>query len=152
MQDGEASPNPVGYPQEVKVARGKNKYDNNNIEQGAINAMIGSTYEVCKTDNNTRIRCINLMPISKNTNYTISFNSSYNVVVQPFDDSGRLVDIPNTNYGQWKSTTFTINTNNIGYIAIAIRKANEANITPSEISNVYLQLEERKYSYSIFTL
>ncbi len=109
-------------------------------EQGAVSANVNSTYSNCKTSSNARIRTQNLIDLDVNKTYTISCASGYYFVIQAFGSGGTLyTNEPTTN--TWKSGTLTFS--GIPKIAIAIRKSdNTSSITPSEISNIKLILDD----------
>lgn len=141
-QEGTPTPdNPI----DIQVVSGDNTiniYYNHvstsvsNWEQGAISSNVNKTYSQCKTDNATRIRTIDLIELDTNKNYTISCETGYEVVIQAFNNDELLYQIQGTTNVWVSSKTFT----NIPYIAIAIRKSDNSNITPSEIGNAKVKL------------
>ena len=120
----------------ISLAMGKNKF-NNKVEQGAIGFSLNYTYSQCKTDNATRIRTINLVELDKTKTYTISCETGYELVIQAFNSNQLLYEVQGITNEWVSSMTFT----NIPYIAVAIRKSNQANITPSEVLNAKVMLE-----------
>ena len=151
-QDGTPTPSSsedihVITDENIITVCGKNLFDGN-VEQGAIASNTGQSYEQCKTANNTRIRTVNLIPLDTTKSYTISITTGYNYVIQGFNSSGKLYDI---GQATWKSASSTIT--NVPYIALAFKKTSEADITPSEISNIKVMLEvgSTATSYSSYT-
>lgn len=135
LEEGSTATPYIPYNTLDVVVRAKNLF-NGDVEQGAITAAIGETYAQNKVDNATRIRTKDLITLNKNKTYTISCKSGYNIVIQAFNDNKTLYVTSVTN--AWvSSATFT----NIPYIAVAIKKTSEANITPAEIVNAEVQLE-----------
>lgn len=122
------------YQDYIRKSTGKNLFDGN-VEQGAISQNNNQTYEQCKTSNSTRIRTVNLIPLDTSKSYKISIGSGYSYVIQTFNSEGKLYGS-----GTWETTPKTIT--NVPYIAIAFKKTSEANITPSEIKDIYVMLNE----------
>lgn len=149
MQDGEASPNPVGYPQEVKGASGKNKLKNKatTSTQSGITFTINDdkTIKVDGTYSTTiYFQLTNDQKISPNTQYTLSgaFSPSCRLRLREYDSSNNnLSEYWDTGFGM----TFVskINTDHINVQIVVYASQTNAIVSP--------QLEERKRSYSIST-
>ncbi len=109
-------------------------------EQGAISGNEGYTYEGCKVANSTRIRTKILIPIFNiyGNRYRMSWNTGYNVVLQAFDESGILVKDP-VYIGQWLTSPYEFTATRT-FIAVAVKKTNDSEITPAEIDDVGLSI------------
>ena len=116
-----------------------NRFKTSNIEQGAIGANEGYTYEECKSANNTRIRTKELIELEKSKINSIRFNKqNYEVVAQYFDDNKELYGAGSGVSNVWQTDYFAFS--NVPYVAIAIRKKDGTNILPNEIDDVDLRI------------
>ena len=81
----------------------------------------------------TRVHFIDTTSRPVGTAYTISIlNSAFNIGTGILQTPTSTV--PNDNTG-WKDATYTVTTSAAGYIAANIKKADESNISPSDVSN-----------------
>ena len=139
---GKASPNP-DFPQEVNNVSGdnvirisnKNLIEDETFVQGAFNDSTGTK----------RISCRNIK-LKANTTYTFSSNlnySTYNVAIVtskktfPISSGEQIYD------SGWKTATFSFTTGTDDvYANIAVKKAGELAIVPSDVSAYHFQLEK----------
>lgn len=110
----------------------------NNFEQGAIAgaSQSGLDYADLKTASNNRIRTKDLVSLVSDKRYKIvvDFNT-YEINAQPFDASGKSI-YPTGVYNTWKSSAFEIDTlGSVKKVAIAIRRKDGADLTPSDYSS-----------------
>lgn len=125
-------------------------YSNVNFEQGAISANVGLDYGSVKTNNNSRIRTVDLIKLDKTKKYTIIFNKKYNVVIQAFNDNKQLYSAEDNTANVWHLESFSFS--GYPYIAIAVKNnGNTSVITPKEIENVNLILSDKIQTYTIPT-
>lgn len=120
---------------------GKNKHSSP-IVQGTISAQgqnVGAT---------TRIRTSNFVPVSANTQYTISAKESRQVFLFEYNGSTFIQRIPS----DWTNLPYTFttsaNTTNLKYI---FRFTDNATITPSDISEIQLEAGNQATSYEPYT-
>lgn len=126
-----------------------NRFKTSNIEQGAIGANEGYTYEECKSANNTRIRTKELIKLEKSAINSIRFNKQkYEVVAQWFNDDKKLYGGGSGISNTWQTDYFSFS--DVPYVAIAIRKKDGTNITPSEIEEVELKVVSQKQNISFY--
>ena len=139
---GTPAPNP-SYPQPISVVTGENiiNVTGENLFDG--NFRQGSWYSRTTTN---RIFTTQVLPVAAGQAYTISLSglpSGYRYAValrsEPFNASGT----PSLSFDSgWKTaTSFTFTPSSDGYYGMTVSRTNEADITPSEIDNVSIQLE-----------
>ena len=111
---------------------------NSGIEQGAIT---GSAFE----PNSTRIRTNNFIKVEPGKTYIVSFSSSsaLNYDIHYFTTNS----FPRSSETDWTNNAFTI-PSGINYILITFKKSAGGDITPSEISNVQLELGSEATPYT----
>lgn len=126
-----------------------NRFENSNIEQGAIGAVKDSLYASCKQESSTRIRTKELITIEKDKTCIVRFNKQkYEVVAQWFNDDKKLYGEGSGISNTWQTDYFSFS--DVPYVAIAIRKKDGTNITPSEIEEVELKVVSQKQNISFY--
>lgn len=126
-----------------------NRFENSNIEQGAIGAVKDSLYANCKQESSTRIRTKELIAIEKDKTCIVRFNKQkYEVVAQWFNDDKKLYGEGSGISNTWQTDYFSFS--DVPYVAIAVRKKDKTNITPSEIEEVELKVVSQKQNISFY--
>ena len=138
---GESSPNP-DYPQEIKNVRGVENILPNSLAQGSWNTT------------NTLTRVANYSNVYLKAG-TYVFSSDIDITKYKVWLGTSTKKLPHTDWNiineiqSWiplKKYTFTIK--NDGYFLVMYRKADDSNITPSELSNLKQQLEEGSIAHN----
>ena len=138
---GESSPNP-DYPQEIKNVRGVENILSNSLAQGSWNTT------------NTLTRVANYSNVYLKAG-TYVFSSDIDITKYKVWLGTSTKKLPHTDWNiineiqSWiplKKYTFTIK--NDGYFLVMYRKADDSNITPSELSNLKQQLEEGSIAHN----
>ena len=119
---------------------GKNEADIS-FEQGAVSQTVNFTYQASKVSSATRIRCVSLAFAEKDKIYKCDWNTSiYDCVVQAYGENRLSTGASGSPFNTWFTVPFTFT--GTGYVAIAFKRKDGANITPSEIDairpNLYL--------------
>ena len=119
---------------------GKNESDIP-FEQGAVSQTVNFSYQASKVSSATRIRCVSLAVAEKDKIYKCDWNTSvYDCVIQAYDENRLSTGASVSPFNNWFTVPFTFT--GTGYVAIAFKRKDGANITPSEIDairpNLYL--------------
>lgn len=111
-------------------------------EQGSFseNSAIGTDYaEVCNYNSTTRIRVKEPIEVKGNI-YVKIHNSGYMAAFTQFNENKKYLG-KNTFVGGHNDAPHTLH-NDTRYICLILRKSDNTTITPDEISNVKIQLEQ----------
>lgn len=107
------------------------------FEQGAIGHGAGTSFNDLKVSSNTRIRTKNLVQLDSTKTYKVSFNSTYNIVYQVFDNDNLNIEFAGSD--TWYTNTFYIS--GVSRACFAVKNNdNTSNITPSELSQIQLSV------------
>lgn len=101
----------------------------------------GSTYDSMKSNNNARLRSSALIPVL-GQQITISWSNytTYGVCFTYFDINGLYLG-QSAGFQSWRWAVTTLNNPAIYYMACAVRRADNANMTDSDITALKLQVE-----------
>ena len=106
-------------------------------------ASVGSTYETCKAGQNstTRLRTKDLVSVNGASQIACRINGdgNYDYCLSQFDSEKKYLGV-STFYTWNKQQIITLN-NQCEYIAVSVRKSNNASISVSDISDVKLKIE-----------
>lgn len=142
---GIAAPNP-DYPQEIHTVTGEQTINvtgknifGATLEQGVLSSSNGSEF-----DSAARIRTDGYINVNENTMYSYSTGTSgLQVCVFYYQSDGTYL-----NFSDWQNLPAGITTvANTGKIKICYRKSSQDNITPSEVSNVQVELGPTATAY-----
>lgn len=145
---GVPAPNP-DYPQpitnvtgDIELGVGKNIFGTT-LEQGGLNSTNGSEFE-----STARIRTDGYINVNENTMYSYSTGTSgLQVCVFYYQSDGTYL-----NFSDWQNLPASITTiENTDKIKISYRKSSLEDITPSEISNVQVELGPTVTDYEPYT-
>lgn len=127
----------------VDSIRTKNMFDGI-IEQGSFLPESG-----VPTSSTTRIRSASFTNV-KAGNYTISLynNNNFDVVVYVYDINGTFKS--SESITSWQSLPYTINIQGERKIKMAIRKADDSTIVPSDVQNVQIEEGSTASAFSPF--
>jgi len=132
--------NSVDSNYKVNFVHSRNLFDGV-IEQG------GFDNSGLPQDNATRVRSANFIAVKPNTTYTVTVPSNMKVIINFYNASTSS----STRIGQtdgWVNVQRTFTTPaNTNYIKLLIGKQNDSNITPSEVTNVMLNIGGTALSY-----
>jgi len=121
-----------------------NLLDSSLIEQGAIDGSTGAS-----VDWSARIRS-GFTPIKPNTTYTVSWSGSAIPCMFYYSSSKTFVSASLTNT---EVTSYTFTTpSGVGFVKFTWGKYSNANITPSDVSNVQLEKGSTASSYVPYTM
>lgn len=136
-QQGSAEPIIYGNTEQNQYS-GKNLFGTT-LEQGGLSSSNGSEFDAA-----ARIRTDGYINVNENTTYSYSTGTSgLQVCVFYYQSDGTYL-----NFSDWQNLPASITTiSNAGKIKISYRKSSQEDITPSEISNVQVELGPTATSY-----
>lgn len=118
---------------------GKNKAGP--LELGSVSESknAGTSYEDMQISSTNRARVIDMIPI--NAQFTVSWDTTtYRVAAAYFDENGGYLG-RSTGWREWSTVAFTVTPSTEKYIAIIVKRTDEANLTDADLINCKIQLE-----------
>lgn len=127
----------------VWMQKGKNLFDSNLLQQGALNGETG-LITTSSDAFNKRICVPNHIPLKKGI-YTLSYSGLTQCVVYRFNSTKTLYT--SDQYQSWYTGNKTFELTEDGYITLAFKNTDGTSITVNDISNVQLEQGQIATSY-----
>lgn len=129
-----------GYDAPWPPGGGKNKASPLELGSVSESKAVGSTYSEMQISSTSRARTIALIP-TNGQQYTVSMDfSTYRVAVASFDENQQYLGKA-SGWRGWSTVNFTQGGASTHYVALIIKRTDEANLTESDLTNCHLQLE-----------
>ena len=128
-----------GYDNPWSAGGGKNKVGP--LELGSVSESkdAGTSYEGMQIASANRARVIAMIPI--NAQFTVSWDTTnYQIAAAYFDENGGYLG-RSTGWRGWSTVAFTITPSTEKYIAIIVKRIDEANLSDADLTNCKIQLE-----------